>query len=119
MEFTHNLKIVLFDKKNNVVENEVFLEEIKEIFCKMNTYDIERNGKIENILIQWNKKKLNKIEKHFMGDLFSYPIYEFDSIILQHTNIIINNINSDYIIKFYIFRLPMNKIILKDMIGFV
>ena len=54
-----------------------------------------------------------------MGDLFSCPIYEFDSIILQHTQETISKINCKYIIKFYISRIIYDKTINKDSIGFV
>ena len=39
-----------------------------------------------------------------MGDLFSYPIYEFDKIILQHTQKTISNINCKYILLNFIFQ---------------
>lgn len=54
-----------------------------------------------------------------MGDLFSNPIYDFDSIILQHTQETISNINCKYIIKFYISRLLCDKKINKDSVGSV
>ena len=54
-----------------------------------------------------------------MGDLFSNPIYNFDSIIVNHTKQIISNINnkSNYNIKFYISKLIGDKTICKDSYG--
>jgi len=54
-----------------------------------------------------------------MGDLFSYPIYEFDSIILQHTNKKISNIKCKYIIKFYISRIIYDKKIDNNSFGII
>ena len=54
-----------------------------------------------------------------MGDLFSLPIYQFDSIILHHTQQTIDNINCKYIIKFYISRIIYDEIIDKNSIDFI
>ena len=107
MNYTHNLKIILFDKNYNIIEDEIFLDEIKNILCQLNIQKIQWNGKNEDIQIKWDKKKLSNINRHFMGDLFSTPIYNIDSIIVNHANEIISRINnkSNYIIKFYIFKL--------------
>lgn len=40
-----------------------------------------------------------------MDDLFSYPIYEFDNIILHNTLQTISNIDGKYKVKFYISRI--------------
>jgi len=53
-----------------------------------------------------------------MGDLFSYPIYDFDRIILQHTQETISNINCKYIVKFHISRILCDKKIDKNSVGF-
>ena len=107
MTYTHNLKIILFDKDENIVEDEIFLDKIKNLLCQLNTHSLKWNNKNENITIKWDKQKLNNINRHFMGDLFSEPIYNVDSIIVNHTNEIISKINnnSNYIIKFYISRI--------------
>ena len=52
-----------------------------------------------------------------MGDLFSNPIYEFDRIILQHTQETISKINCKYTVKFYISRIIYDKIIDKNSVG--
>ena len=119
MEYSHNLKIILIDNNNNIIEDNVVLDELKSILSKNNTQKIEWNGKGVNITIKWNKKDLNNINQSLMGDLFSNPIYDFDSIILQHTQETISNINCKYIIKFYISRLLCDKKINKDSVGSV
>ena len=118
MEYTHNLKIILLDN-NNIIEDKVILNEIKNILSKNNTHIIQWNGQLQNFTIKWDKKELNEINQILMGDLFSCPIYEFDSIILQHTQETISKINCKYIIKFYISRIIYDKTINKDSIGFV
>jgi hypothetical protein len=118
MEYTHNLKILLLDNKN-IIEDKVILNEIKSIISKNNTHIIKWNGQLQNFTIKWDKKELNDINLILMGDLFSSPIYEFDSIILQHTQETISKINCKYIIKFYISRIINDKIINKDSIGLV
>ena len=56
-----------------------------------------------------------------MGDLFSEPIYNSDSIILNHTNEIISRVNnnSNYIIKFYISRLIGDNTVCLDGCGII
>ena len=119
MEYTHNLKIVLVDNDNNIVEDKDILTEIKSILSKNNTHVIEWNGKFQNFIIKWDKKELNEINQILMGDLFSYPIYEFDKIILEHTQNTISKINCKYTIKFYLSRIIYNKIINKNSFGSV
>ena len=105
--YTHNLKIILIDTNGNIVSDNDFLNEIKNALCQLNTKDIKWNMTNMKITIQWHRKELNNIEKQFMGDLFINPIYEHDSIIVNHTTQIISDINNkfNYDIKFYIFRL--------------
>lgn len=117
MNYTHNLKILLLDTNNSIIKDDIFLDEIKNILCQNNTNLIEWNGKPMNITIKWEKKELNIIDKYFMGDLFSNPIYNFDSLILNHTQQIISKINSKYIIKFHISRIICDKKICKDTCG--
>ena len=45
-----------------------------------------------------------------MGDLYSNPIYNFDSIIVNHTKQIISNINNKF---------NYNNTICKDSYGFI
>lgn len=119
MEYTHNLKIILLDNNNNIIEDNDILKEIKNILSKNNTHKIEWNRQLLDITIKWDNIILSKINQLLMGDLFSHPIYEFDSIILYHTQETISKINCKYIIKFYIFRIIHDKVINKDTIGFI
>jgi len=119
MNYTHNLNILLFDNEDNSVKDDIFLNEIKNILCKNNTIVCDYNGKKENIIIKWDRNELNNIEKYFMGDLFAFPIYDMDSLILKHTNSIISNIKSRYTIKFHLSRIIRDNKISKDCIGIV
>ena len=118
MEYTHNLKIVLIEK-NTIIEDKDIQNEIKNVLSKNNTHKVEYNGKLQTVTIKWDKKELSEINQTLMGDLFSYPIYEFDSIILRHTQKTILNINCKYTIKFYISRVLFDKIIDKNTIGLI
>jgi hypothetical protein len=88
---------------------------------------LDWNGKPKNIIIKWEQKELSKVNKLFMGDLFASPIYDFDSIIFNHTNDIITQIyinsnsssNSKYKIKFYISRIICDKKIDKNSCGVI
>ncbi len=119
--YTHNLKIILVDTNGNIVSDNDFLDEIKNTLCQLNTKKIQWNSKNIDVTIQWHRKELNNIEKQFMGDLYSSPIYNFDSIIVNHTKQIISNINnkSNYNIKFYISKLIGDKTICRDSCGVV
>lgn len=120
MEYSHNLKIILIDNNNNnIIEDNDVINEIKNILSKNHTHKIEWNGRVLDITIKWDKMELNKINQSLMGDLFSYPIYEFDSIILYHTKETISKIKCKYIVKFYISRIIHDKKINKESIGFV
>ena len=50
-----------------------------------------------------------------MGDLFSCPIYEKDSIIYQHTQQTVDSIRSKYKIEFHISRLIGDKQTIPDL----
>lgn len=121
MSPTHNLKLLFVDSYGNIVEDDLHLQEIKYIFTDLITHrmDLNLNGKIENFTIQWNLKSLDRIQTHFMGDLFSCPIYEKDSIIYKHTQKTIDSINSKYRILFYISRLVGERHAIPDFIGVV
>ena len=122
MSHTHNLKLLFVDSYGNIVEDEKHLYEIKYIFTDLITHRMELNlnGKLENITIQWKLKSLDKIQSHFMGDLFSCPIYEKDSIIYKHTQKTIDSIpNPKYRILFYISRVVGDRHTIPDFIGFV
>ena len=119
MEYTHNLKIVLLDNNTNIIEDIEILNEIKNILSQNNTHPLKWNGTRQQFTIKWDKCVLSEINQILMGDLFACPIYEFDSIILHHTQETISKINCKYIIKFYISRMIYDKKIDKNSIGFV
>ena len=119
--YTHNLKIILVDTNGNIVSDNDFLDEIKNTLCQLNTTKIQWNSTNLDVTIKWHRKELNNIEKQFMGDLYSNPAYNFDSIIVNHTKQIISSINnkSNYNIKFYISKLIGDKTICRDSYGVV
>ena len=119
--YTHNLKIIMVDIDGNIVVDNEILDEIKTALCQTNTKQIQWNGKKIDIMLQWRRKELNKIQQQFMGDLFTNPMYDSDSIIVNHTKQIISNINntSNYNIKFYISRLIGDKTICRDSYGVI
>jgi hypothetical protein len=119
--YTHNLKIILVDNSGNIILDNDFLDEIKNILCQSNTKKVKWNSKNIDITIKWQRKELSNIEKQFMGDLFSNPIYNFDSIILNHTKQIILKINntSNYNIKFYISKFIGDPTICRDSYGVI
>lgn len=115
--YTHNLKIILLDDKNNIVQDNDILEEIKNKFTEENRHCLMWNGIPSYFLIRWNKVNLNKVDTHFMGDLFSSPIYEMDSIIMAHTQKTIDLVPTKYNVKFYISRLTCDKKICTNTCG--
>ncbi len=119
--YTHNLKIILVDSNGNIILDNDFLNEIKNTLCQLNTKEVQWNNKNVDATIEWNRKELNDIDKQFMGDLFSNPIYNFDSIIVNHTKQIISSINnkSNYNIKFYISKLIGDRTICSDSYGII
>lgn len=114
--YSHNLKIILVDTNGNVISDNDYLDEIKNSLCKLNTKKVKWNSKNIDISIEWKRKVLDNIESHFVGDLYSNPAYDSDSIIVNHTTQMISNINnnSSYKIKFYISRIIGDKSICKD-----
>ena len=74
-----------------------------------------------DITIIWQRKELTNIEKQFVGDLYSNPAYDIDSIIVNHTKQIISTINneSNYDINFYISRIIGNKTICRNSYGVI
>ena len=119
--YTHNLKIILVDTNGNIVSDNDFLDEIKNTLCQLNTKKNQWNSTNLDVTIKWHRKELNNIEKQFMGDLYSNPAYNFDSIIVNHTKQIISSINnkSNYNIKFYISKLIGDKTICIDSFGVI
>ena len=80
MNYTHNLNLLFIDNSGNIVEDEEYMDEIKQIFNEPQSHIMER----EVYTIEWKRENLNKIQSHFMGDLFASPIYEKDSILYNH-----------------------------------
>jgi hypothetical protein len=118
LEYTHNLKIILVDENNIIVEDSVLLNEIKSILTNNNTHTIVWNGQLLDFTIKWDKKELCEINQALMGDLFSNPIYDSDRIILDHTEKTIFKIDykCKYFVKFYISRIIYDKIIDKKSV---
>jgi len=116
--YTHNLKIILVDLSGNIVVDDDFLDEIKNALCQSKTKKVEWNGQNLDVTIQWHRKDLNNLQKQFMGDLFTTPIYDSDKIIVNHTTQMISCYDC-YNIKFYISRVIGNKTISKDSCGIV
>jgi len=116
--YTHNLKIILVDVNGNIVFDDEFLDEIKNALCQSNTKKVMWDGQNIEAQIKWHRKELNNIQKQFMGDLFATPIYDADSIIVNHANQIISSYNS-YNVKFYMSRVIRDKTGCKDTCGVV
>jgi hypothetical protein len=94
--YSHNLKILIVDQKNNVVKNDELLNKIKAKFEEKNVHQQTYNFFYEmECCIIWRRKKLNKLCKHFLGDLFCNTIYEADSIIYRHTEQTIEKIEKE------------------------
>lgn len=126
LRFTHNLRILLIDAKENIVDNDEILKIVKEKLKEDYTHPIyTSSSKIPwNITIKWELKDLTKTQSYFMGDLFACPSYDFDSIIYEHTETTLKQIEkdlniTDYKIKFHISRMPYDKGLIKGSFGFV
>lgn len=117
--YTHNLKIIMVDSDGNIVLDNEILDEIKNALCQTNTKQIQWNGKKIDIILQWRRKELNKIQQQFMGDLFTNPMYDSDSVIVNHVSQVISIAKHNYDIKFYISRVIGDKTICKDSGGVV
>ena len=114
--YTHNLKIILVDESGKIILEDGFLEEIKDKLCKINKESEVWDGKEIDIIMKWERKELNNIERELMGDLYINSAYDIDSIIVNHTKGVIGKINnrSNYGIKFYISRVIGDKKICRD-----
>ena len=117
--YTHNLKIILVDISGNIVVDDDFLDEIKNALCQSKTKKVEWNGQNLDVTIKWHRKELNNLQKQFMGDLFTTPIYDSDSIIVNHTTQMISCYDDSYNIKFYVSRVIGDKTICKNSCGIV
>jgi hypothetical protein len=119
MQYTHNLKLLLIDENNNIINNEEILNEIKCELVKENKHNLKWNDQYHNFIIKWDKIMLSDVNKQLMGDLFTRPIYDFDSIILDHTQETIKKLNCKYFVKFYISKIICDKRIDKNSVGIV
>jgi hypothetical protein len=119
-EYTHNLKIILVDKNGKIILDNYILDEIKKTLCQLNTKKVSWNNENLEVSIKWERKELTNIEKELMGDLYSTPVYNLDSIIVNHTNQIISSINkSNYKIKYHISKVIGDKSICNNSYGIV
>jgi hypothetical protein len=119
MNYTHNLKLIFVDDAENIIDDEKYMDEIKQIFDEPQSHIMEWNRKREVFTMEWKRQKLNKLQSHFMGDLFMNSIYETDSILYNHTRKTINGIKSKYKIHFYISKVIGNRQNLPDFIGII
>jgi hypothetical protein len=119
--YSHNLKIILVDSSGNIILDNDFLDEIKNTLCEVNTRNVQWNNQKIGVTIKWHRKELTNIEKQFMGDLYSNPAYNFDSIIVNHATQIISKINnaSNYNIKFYISRVIGDPTVCRNSYGVI
>ena len=114
MEFSYNMKLLLLDENNKVVEDQLFLDEVKNILCQSNSCTLFWNGKYHIFSYQWIKKDLDELEKYFMGDLFLCPIYTFENVLEEHVQQILSRFETKYSIIFYIHKIIGEKKICKD-----
>ena len=130
VSYTHNLKLILVDNEDNIVDendekNQSKFELLKSFFFQENTHTIRWNNTSEKYTIKWDMIILDKLNTQFMGDLFSCPVYNFDSIIIEHTQKTIRNVSKicgfggKYKIKFHISRIAGNRTICKDSYGVI
>ena len=119
MEFSYNMKLLLLDENNKVVEDQLFLDEVKNILCQSNSCTLFWNGKYHIFSYQWIKKDLDELEKYFMGDLFLCPIYTFENVLEEHVQQILSRFETKYSIIFYIHKIIGEKKICKDCIDIV
>lgn len=121
MNYTHNLKVLLFDADNKLVEDQNVLNEMKNILCQNNTVDVLWNEKYQSVTIKWDKIELGEISKHLIGDLFACPVYGVDTIILQHTKSVISKIkhmyDNKYTIAFHVSGIIGDRKIISDSYG--
>ena len=124
VSYTHNLKLVVVDDEDNIVVDET-IELIKSCFIQENTHKILWNNTNEKYTIKWDMIQLDKLNSQFMGDLFSCPIYNFDSIIIEHIQKTIRNVSKicklddNYKIKFHLSRIAGDKTICKNSYGLI
>ena len=87
MKFTHNMKILVIDAEDNIVEDEELLciikEKLQEPFTQLIMIPpINHQWKVT---VKWQWKTITKLQSYFMGDLFACPSFSFDNLIYEHT----------------------------------
>ena len=126
MKFTHNMKVLVIDSEENMVEDEELLyiikEKLSEPYTQMITIpNISHQWKVT---VNWEFKPLSKLQSYFMGDLFACPSYSFENLIYEHTEKTLKQIevqlkneglcNIQDRIRFYISKMPDEMCILRE-----
>jgi hypothetical protein len=115
--YSHNLKILILDDNQDVIDDTNLLSQIKERLCTTITNRVRISSAYIDITLKWDLKALNKVQANFMGDLFGQPMYEMDSLVYQHTDISLKNIEKEMDMKwkiyFHISRMPCDKNLIK------
>ena len=99
LKFTHNLKILIIDTNDDIVEDTELLNKIKEKLTNSYTHSIFTPPNTQHpwvITVKWELQSLTKIQSHFMGDLFSQPSYSLDSVIYEHTEKTLKQLEKEF-----------------------
>lgn len=109
--YTHSLKIAILDSQGHIVSDVFVTDLIKSKLAEFHTHVLIYFDKAHYISIHWNKLDTSDLAYHFMGDMFTQSIYEYDDILYEHTHKtfdLIEKMISDtpYKLNFYISRLP-------------
>lgn len=113
-KFTHNLKIIILDNNDNIIDNPLLLanvyDEITNKIIKKSV--ITAIGQYE-IFAFWEKCPITKLEENFMGDLFTKSAHT-DGATYQLTRCILHEIeeklklsnnNNDWKLSFHIYKI--------------
>ena len=126
MKFTHNMKVLVIDSEENIVEDEELLHLIKEKLSEPYTQmiTIPNISHQWKVTVNWEFKPLSKLQSYFMGDLFACPSYSFENLIYEHTEKTLKQIevqlkneglcNIQDRIRFYISKMPDEMCILRE-----
>jgi len=124
LKYTHNLKILIIDSNNDIVEDPELLSKIKEKLAEPYTHSLFTPPNTQHpwvITIKWELQPLTKLQSHFMGDLFSQPNYSLDSVIYEHTEKTLKQLEKEFKIsnkiRFHISRMPSDNHSLKGKLG--
>ena len=126
MKFTHNMKVLVIDSEENMVEDEELLyiikEKLSEPYTQMITIpNISHQWKVT---VNWEFKPLSKLQSYFMGDLFACPSYSFENLIYEHTEKTLKQIEVElktnglcelhHRIRFHISKMPDEMCVLRE-----